>query len=234
LSETQPDTEGNEPHFLADPDVSDAFGRLLQEFSVETDRGAVLIAGEMVAEHLAKVIQTLAPAGFENGQVRSMMKYPGLLGSFAAKADVALMAGFINSTAYRSISLLRSIRNKAAHSQASFKLSNHQEKLSQLCDLGPGTSVTVQRCALELLATNFIETLRAQGVEMEAEFGHNPFSTVAEIHEHLKARPDAMAALQDRAPRMELAFGVWLLLGLITHHRKAVQAERAAKETPSA
>jgi DNA-binding transcriptional regulator YiaG len=41
--------------------VDEAFERMLQEFSQETDRGAVLIAADIVSAHLAMAIEVLAP-----------------------------------------------------------------------------------------------------------------------------------------------------------------------------
>jgi hypothetical protein len=45
----------------------------------------------------------------------------------------------------------------------------------------------------------------------------------------LANRPDLIAALENRLPHMELAFGVWLLLGLIAHHRKQLVTERGSR-----
>lgn len=228
------DAEAPEPHFLADPDVGEAFERMLTEFARETDRGAVLIAADIVSAHLERVVRALAPATFGRKQLDGMLNYPGLLATFAARADACHMAGFIDATAYRSISILKTLRNKAAHSQSAFRLAEHHDRLRELCELGPGTALGVNRLALEFMVRNLMESLRERGVELEAELGRNPFSSPAEIIELLEKHPDAMAELEERLPRMELAFGVWLLLGLIAHKRKKLEAERssASSATP--
>jgi hypothetical protein len=212
--------ESGEKHFLDDPEVGEAFERMLTEFARETDRGAVLIAADIVSAHLEAIIRALAPASFQKKQLQQMLSYPGLLATFAARADLCHMAGFVNATAYRSVSILRAIRNKAAHSQSSFRLSDHHDRLRELCNLGPGTALAINRFALDFMFRNLVESLKQRGVELEAELGHNPFSSPADIFEQLEKHPEAMAILEERLPRMELAFGVWLLLGLIAHTRK--------------
>lgn len=214
-----------EPHFLDDPDVGEAFDRMLTEFSRETDRGAVLIAADIVSAHLEKVVRALAPATFQKKQLNQMLSYPGLLATFAARADLCHMAGFLDATAYQSIGILRALRNKAAHSQETFRLSDHRGRLRELCELGPGTALAVNRFALDFMFRNLMASLQKSGLELEAELGRNPFSTPAEIIEAIEQHPEAMATLEERLPRMELAFGVWLLLGLVAHKRKKLESE---------
>lgn len=132
--------DDNEPHFLADPDVAGAFERMLDEFSRETDRGSILIAADIVSGHLEKIIVALAPEAFTPKRVKGLLNYPGPLSTFATRADIAFMAGFIGDTAHRSIDLLRGLRNKAAHSQGAFSLADHRATLRAICDLGPGTA----------------------------------------------------------------------------------------------
>lgn len=228
--------DGDEPHFLADPEVAGAFERMLDEFSRETDRGSILIAADIVAAHLEKVILALAPEGFTPKRIRGLLNYPGPLSTFAARADVAFMAGFIGDTAHRSIDLLRGLRNKAAHSQGAFSLADYRDTLRAICDLGPGTAAGVNRFAAELILRSVVDDLLKRGIETEAEIGNNPFATPAAIIDELSARPEHMKLLENRLPRMELAFGIWILLGLITHQQKALLARRNrttdAIETP--
>lgn len=218
--------DGSEPHFLADPDVAGAFERMLDEFSRETDRGSILIAADIVSAHLEKIVLSLAPEAFPEKRVKGLLNYPGPLSTFAARADIAFMAGFIGDTAHRSIDLLRGLRNKAAHSQGAFSLAEHRETLRAICDLGPGTAAGVNRFAAELILRSVVGNLLERGVELEAEIGRNPFASPSEIIDELSARPEHMKMLENRLPRMELAFGIWILLGLITHQQKATLAKR--------
>lgn len=71
-----------------------------------------------------------------------------------------------------------------------------------------------------------VGNLLERGVELEAEIGRNPFASPSEIIDELSARPEHMKLLENRLPRMELAFGIWILLGLITHQQKAMLAKR--------
>lgn len=228
--EEAPERQVNEePHFLADSEVAEAFDRILEEFSRESDRGAVLIAADIVSGHLERVITALAPETLRKKRLKDLLNYPGPLASFAARADMAFMAGFIGETAHRSVDVLRRLRNKAAHSQGTFGLANHRDMLRAICDLGPGTVVGVNRFALDLIFRAVVKSLLERGVELEAEIGSNPFTSPSEIIEYISEQPEAMKALEGRLPRMELAFGVWLLLGLISHQRKKLIRERCTR-----
>jgi hypothetical protein len=225
--DTPEGVDAGEPHFLDDQDVTNAFGRMLEEFSSETDRGAILIAADIVSAHLARTIEELAPLTFRAKRIKQLLNYPGVLSSFSARADIAYVAGFISETAHRSIDLLRNFRNKAAHSQDSFSLSERRGQLREMCDLGPGTATAVNRFALEAMMRSMIENLMAKGIDLEAQLGTNPFATPMEVVDHLRKHPDLNALVEERLPRMELAFGVWLLLGLIAHLRKSFSAARS-------
>lgn len=218
--------QSEEEHFLADPPVSAAFRRMLKEFSNESDRGAVLVAADIVSNHLEALIRDFAPSVLKGKRVRELLSYPGPLSTFAARADVAILAGYIDETAHRSIDLLRRLRNEAAHSQEEFRLKGHRKQLQQLCELGPGVSAAVNRFASELILRNFVEALLAAGIDLESQLGRNPFSTPVEALKHLEGHPEAKKIFEEQVPKMELAFGVWLLLGLISHKHKTMMAQK--------
>lgn len=233
LEDTPEGQADDERHFLVDPDVASAFDRMLEEFARETDRGSILIAADIVSAHLAKIIAALAPKTFRKKRINNLLNYPAPLATFAARADIAFMAGFIGDRAHRSIDLLRSLRNKVAHSQGAFSLADHRDTLRAICDLGPGTATGVKHFALDLILRSVVSNLLARGVEIEVEIGTNPFSSPSEIIDHLMERPEAVKALEDRLPRMELAFGIWILLGLISHQQKAISRDRNARRASS-
>lgn len=220
------DNDGEDAHFLSVPEVAGALERMLEEFSRETDRGAVLIAADIVADTLGSVINELRPAELGEKRMKQLMGYPGLLATFSARSDVAFLAGFIDANAHASIDKLRKLRNHAAHSQGRFSLSDHRNVLRGISDLGPGTAAGVNRFATEALIRSVVDNMLAAGVEIEAEIGSNPFSTPAEALDELQKRPDVMEKLEGRLPRMELAFAIWILLGLIRHKQKAILATR--------
>lgn len=218
--------DGAEVHFLSEPDVADAFARMLDEFSRETDRGAVLIAADIVADTLGSVIYQLRPAELGEKRIKQLMGYPGLLATFSARSDVAFLAGFINANAHAAIDKLRKLRNHAAHSQGPFNLADHRDMLRGISDLGPGTSAGVNRFATETLTRSVVDNLLKAGVRIEDEIGSNPFATPKEALDELQKRPEAMEELEGRLPRMELAFAVWVLLGLIRHKQKEMLVGR--------
>jgi hypothetical protein len=187
-----------------------------------------LIAADIVAAHLEVVIRELAPNEFGPKRLREMLNYPGVISSLAARTDVALMAGFISPVAYHSINTLRGLRNNAAHSQGGFRLKDNLDLLRKISDLGPGTTVNVNQFAIEAVVTPYFDSLLNKGLEMERETGRNLFPDRTTILATLREHPDTMEALEERALRTELAFGVWLLLGLIAHKRKGLVATRAS------
>jgi len=105
----------------------------------------VLTAGELVADTLGSVIEKLRPEAFGAKRLKQLMDYPGLLKSFSARADVAFLAGFIDENAHTAIGKSRKLRNQAAHSKATFSLTEHRETLREMCELGPGTAAGVIR-----------------------------------------------------------------------------------------
>jgi hypothetical protein len=226
--EQGPADVAEEPHFLDDPDVSTAFATMLQEFAGESDRGAVLIAADVVAAHLGVVIRELAPAEFGAKRLKAMLSYPGLVSGLAARADVALMAAFIDPTVHRAITTLRRLRNNAAHSQAGFRLKDNLDLLRKISDLGPGVTPRVNQSAIEAVVTPYFDSLLNKGLEMERQTGRNLLPDKATILSKLREHPDTMEALEERALRTELAFAVWLLLGSMAHKRKSLVASRAA------
>ncbi|MBA4044853.1 MAG: hypothetical protein C0471_10600 [Erythrobacter sp.] len=224
--------DGDEVHFLSVPGVADAFERMLDEFSHETDRGAVLIAADIVADTLGSIIDELRPTEFSDKRMKQLLGYPGLLATFSARSDVAFIAGFIDANAHGSTDKLRKLRNHAAHSQGSFRLANHREILRGISDLGPGVSGAVNRLATEVLIKSVVDNLQKAGVSIEEEIGSNPFSTPTDVLDEIHKRPEAMEKLEGRVPRMELAVAVWILLGLMKHKQKVMRV--AGVMTPSA
>lgn len=75
---------------LAHPDVQSAVRTVFSALVRESDRGAVLIAADVLDDRLADLFQAVAPAEAPQRLVKNLLSYPGALGSFAAKADVAL------------------------------------------------------------------------------------------------------------------------------------------------
>lgn len=235
IDNESPEEEAEGEHFLDVAPVRDSLDLMLREFTRETDRGAVLIAADIVSAHLKDVIESLKPVEFAEKRIKELFRYPGLLASFSARADIAFLAGFISETAHGSIDRLRRLRNKAAHSQFGFSLSAYLPELREITDLGPGVPVEVNRMANQFIIDNVVHEMTERGLALETEIGRNPFSTPGEILDELSKRPEVMKKLGDRLPRMELAFGVWLLLGLLRHKEtQAVPQDVEIPEQPRA
>ncbi len=88
MSESNKDerNEHEEVHFLSVRGVAEPFEHMLQEFMRETDRGAILIAADIVAATLGAVITSLAPPQFGAKRLKELLRYPGTIATFSSRA----------------------------------------------------------------------------------------------------------------------------------------------------
>jgi hypothetical protein len=213
--------------WFSTPEAISALNAACSEMMTESDRGAVLIAADIVSEHLRQSLANHAPTYFKS-RLKDFLEYPGSGGSLSGRADSAALCGLVGETCYRAVTIIRRLRNNAAHSQGDFRLANERERLDQLLNLGPNTTVAIKNMATELILRSAILRLQDAGKELVDRIGSNPFETFEKITSHLQGMPDWAAPLEERAPRMQLGLGLWLLIGLMT-------ADRArARQGPSA
>lgn len=212
---------------LEHPEVQEVLVVVLTSLAQESDRGAVLIGAEIVDAHLADYFQRSAPATVEQKHIRRLLEYPGPLSSLAAKADIGLAVGLLNRLEYNSITALRKIRNKAAHSKTNFKLEDHPDYLRQIYDLGPD----VPRAVVDMSARVLVEDLfrRAKAADAERiELGEQPlFQSDEDLHDFLKESDGLMTSIREKQPRLWLGFGVALICGLITYHRESRESSKS-------
>src|SRR6185295_8788789 len=104
------------------PDVQAVLEKVFAVLVVESDRGAALIAAELISENLGKLLQDFFPSDFE---ARKFLNFPGPLSEAAVRTKASYAFRLISRDLYRAITLLRRVRDAAAHSSTSFSLAAH-------------------------------------------------------------------------------------------------------------
>jgi len=220
--------ESDNRDWLDHPEVSAAFEVALTDLLVESDRGAALIAADMISNQLDDTFKRLAPS-FLRPKLQQMMSYPGVASSLSGKADIAALNGWIDEATHRAIGHMRRIRNDAAHSNRNFQLKTQSERLNEMLSLGDNIPTAVHNMAVEILIRNLFHTLQKNGEELIGQLGENPFGTFEKIAEQLQARPDWSVPLEERLPRLKLGLGVCLIIWLMTLQRERTENQRAGK-----
>ena len=165
---------------LAHPDVRDVLESIFQSINRESDRGAVLICGEIISDQLEQLLYAAAKSNATKKIGSKLLKYPGPLASFSAKLDVAYLAGYVPPTTYRAVSELKKLRNTAAHPTSGFNLLEEREQLHKVTQLGPGIPIHISNFVGNLLAKDMLD--RAWEKKMEVDDSDEPiFKNMNEI-----------------------------------------------------
>lgn len=217
MQHDEEDTKEEATHFLDSPEVAEIFASV-QEFLMESDRGAVLISSNQVDLNLRKFFEAIAPSGFGSKRLKGLLDYPGPLSTFASRENAAVLCGLIPLDLGESIRQLRSLRNKVAHSSASFRLRDHWDLIRKIYDLGPGVPSGINRMALDLLLKDAVT--RITDIDDPANAGDKYFNTPAEALDYMKDNPTIVEPLEKNVPRMELCIGTAMICGLIVVHRE--------------
>jgi hypothetical protein len=95
-----------------DKDIED-ISRFLQELQRESDRGLALVGAALIDDRLRA---TLTSFFAETPATDKLLEQPNApLGTFAARTDVCLALGLIDSFEYSELVLIRKVRNEFAH-----------------------------------------------------------------------------------------------------------------------
>ncbi|MGO6783509.1 hypothetical protein [Rhizobium ruizarguesonis] len=213
--EVQPRSDEEFNDWLNHPDVDNA-QPLINEIFGESDRGATLIAVEILNGQLEKIIISKVPEFVASGKkLKDLMNFNGPFGTFSSKIKVAAVNRWLHERTYRSIEALRALRNEAAHSNIKFSLKNHDQQLDRFLDLGDGAPVHIHNIAMQTLMEAYVEGLTREGERLSESIGTNPFDTPEKLQTALKNNPGWPEKLEEQLPRMKLAIGVYLFLGLL-------------------
>ena len=141
------------------PEIKKLFSHLLDSLLEESGRGAVLIGTTHVDDYLLKLISDSLP-NQENGFKNRLLNYPGPLSSFSARIELAFAFRLIHRNLYDALNALRKVRNDAAHSSASFSLTEFQDRMTKVYQLGPGFPDFIRTEARRMLVTTKVEMVK--------------------------------------------------------------------------
>jgi len=230
------DTENQEKDFFGHPEVKELLSGVFGNIEHESDRGAVLVAQEIISNELVKLFSAVAPGGMPTKKVKELLRYPGLLATFSAKTEIAYIAGFIGKNVYDAIHTIRSIRNDAAHASQSFSLEPYRQTLvdayRNLGDFGETKMEDILRAmAIELYVYPLADSL----AKKEVDFGEKKtlFKDRDEAMEHIQKDPETLKLLLDKLAKVELGLAVVMLCGLIIVSREGVLKKREKKSATS-
>jgi hypothetical protein len=201
---------------LNHPEVFPVLETVTQTIVMESDRGAVLVAASIVDDYLRRLFESRGSPQIGKKKRRELLEYPGPLSSLAAKVDIALLTELIDPPLHTAIHRLRSLRNAVAHNTTSFRLADHEERLRQISDLGPGVPAAVNRMANEFLMRTFFHNLEERSASDPS--AASLFANPQEVLDHLLTMPDTMNTLQERAWRLELGISVGVICGMIVFY----------------
>lgn len=210
--------DNEELHFLSHPDVQDIVGNSLEEMMLESDRGAVLIAAEVISSALKSLFKTIIPNELGKEKRDQILSYPSPLGTLSGKADIAYAVQIINKDVYHSITILRRLRNDAAHTDVCFRLVKHKDRLKEILEVGNGGYCFATTSAYEIITNRLYKSLTNNN-ELEAKLGEKLFADFGEFIEYMKDNERYQSMVEDRSPKVSLSIGVLVLCGLIIYQR---------------
>jgi hypothetical protein len=109
------------------------FYKFAEEFSGETDRAAVILGAAKLDILLFQLLQkVIRPC---TSKIDELLEGDSPLGTFSARAMICHRLGLIDDEIYKSINLVRRIRNSFAHelSGVSLETGAHRDRIRELC-----------------------------------------------------------------------------------------------------
>lgn len=219
MEEIAPKSKGLFDH----PETKSAFFKVFENVPPESDRGAVLIAQEIISSELTNLFKELAPKDeIANKMSKEIFRYPQPMSSFAAKVRIAYYTGLINDPPYTSIQILREIRNEAAHSDVTFSLSAYHPKLKNIYKLGDGVPAAIERWAAAMFYGSVVG--KTSG---DLKLDDEPvFTNVDQVDKFLDENPGLKAKIGARLYRYELSIGVSIICALIILRKQSLLERR--------
>ena len=220
-------------NLFAYPEVKKLFSEFMPALLSESDRGAVLVATDIVDMYLQEVFEKLSPPDMGNEKLEKLLKYPGPPASLSAKADIALAVRFISKNTYHSINMLRKIRNEVAHSKSSFSLKEQNDRLREMYNLGPNVPSAINRTAMEFLIHNAVKNVLNMREDFKEKIGKMPFDTPNDVIDYLSENPGLQKQLEEQLPKYKLIIGIALICGMIIFEREKAQKLFQKQKTPN-
>ena len=118
--------------------MAEAFKHVSSELLGESDRGAVILAFAWMDEGLTRALKKFfLPSTHRSEKGDELFGVGRPLGDAATKIDVAYRLGLIRESTYKSLHIIRRLRNDFAHlsSKLSFETDNVRDRVNTLFDL---------------------------------------------------------------------------------------------------
>jgi DNA-binding MltR family transcriptional regulator len=203
------------PLDIEHPDVKKMTTLIFSELLTESDRGAVIMGADILDSHLKLKLEHVMTSNTVSASTqKKMLNFNGVLGTLSAKIDALYAFGLITKQQHDSANALRKIRNNAAHSNESFKMSGNKDLLQNMCNFGASNVPSLINVLSQAYLLDMV-TLNA----LHAEAGEDAlFENEEEVKQYLSTEPAALDRIRENIPRIEFAYALLLLCGTITTH----------------
>ncbi|MBI4653901.1 MAG: DUF4145 domain-containing protein [Nitrospirae bacterium] len=100
-----------------DDDFANYFRQFYEQLRMESERGSAIVGAAFIEEALEKMLKALLIASAEKAEKDDELFKSSYspLGSFSAKIDVAYRTGLISPKVWKSLHIIRDLRNDFAH-----------------------------------------------------------------------------------------------------------------------
>lgn len=187
-----------------DPNAKEAFEAIVTRVLPESDRGAALVAGELISEQLLRTLKGYFPTDIPKTLREDLTDGTGALATFSSRIAISYALRLITREVRSAADLLRRVRNDAAHVTKRFNLRDHSDRLREVYNQLGGVA------GYETLGENWIITLLWSS--QDPDFIEHLDNT---NWENLQKHP----AIQKALPRYTLAAATANLAVLLTYLR---------------
>ena len=209
-------------HPLDHPEIRPLFTQLLHGIGDESDRGAVLIGCAHVDNILKSLFEATFPAGLSKRRRRELLGYPGSLGTFSARIEIAYCTRLISESLYKALQALRTLRNDLAHSPDAFQLRGKEHLLAEIYQIG-GSPDGIPKLAADMLARAKIDMALKFAREQREDGDDLPpvVTTELEAVEFIRGNAELMEGLRNQAPQWAMVLAITLICATIVIQRDA-------------
>lgn len=199
------------------PEIKVLFDELNSSLYTESSRGALLIATAHVDDQLTKLIEAVLPKDLTKNHKDRLLKYPGHLSSFSSKIELSYAFRLIGENLYDSLNALRKVRNDAAHSNSKIELSELNEKLKSVYNLGPGFSNFIRELSASAMLNYKIEGVK----NVLNKLNWSPEKKQETLKKKIKEKAN-MELMEKQLPFWELVYGLTFLCGLLAYEKASI------------
>lgn len=101
--------------------MANTFTSLMHELEAESHRGAIVLAASWLDDQLTQLLKGFLCPPADNAR-DELLRVSGALGSFSVKIELAYRLGLLRKDVYRSLHIVRRLRNDFAHLTAKLDL----------------------------------------------------------------------------------------------------------------